>query len=156
MFHREIIVKIEKQNQAVLMRLYNIIMALTVSAFLLSIASCRTMAIRGVSSVSVKEAGGINLSENDFVNMFDKSYFDESGYSMVVVPFSYSPFIEVTAFSGSEMATVKKQGEMKVLVRIMDGEKVLKVFFVEVEEEGKENLLRAFREKVKEQIPGRY
>jgi hypothetical protein len=112
------------------------------------------MEIRGVASISIRIDEGINLSEDDFLSLFPESYFSNSGYSMVIVPFSYSPFVEITAFSGSEIISKKKPGEMKVLVRIMDKEKIVKVFFIEAEEEGKENLLTVFAGKLKRIIPG--
>ena len=112
------------------------------------------MEINGVSSLTIKVPEGINLSEDDFLNLFPESYFTDSAYSMVIVPFSYSPFVEITAFSGSEMINKKKSGEMKALVRIMEKEKIVKLFFIEVEEEGKENLLRAFSVRVNNIIPG--
>ncbi len=62
--------------------------------------SCRTMEIKGVSSININVPEGINLSEDDFLSLFPKSYFSDNGYSMVIVPFSYSPFVEITAFSG--------------------------------------------------------
>jgi hypothetical protein len=62
--------------------------------------------------------------------------------------------VEITSFSGSEMIIKKNPGEMKVLVRIMDNGNIVKVFFIEVEEEGKENLLRAFSGKIKKNISG--
>ena len=131
-----------------------IIRPLLIFVLFLCVTSCRTMEINGVSSLSIKIPEGINLSEDDFLNLFPESYFTDSAYSMVIVPFSYSPFVEITAFSGSEMINKKKSGEMKALVRIMEKEKIVKLFFIEVEEEGKENLLRAFSVRVNDFIPG--
>lgn len=134
--------------------LRNIIPVLLLSASLLFVISCRTMDIKGVSSITVKVPEGINLTEDDFLSLFPKSYYSDKGYLMVIVPYSYSPFVEITAFSGSEIISKKNPGEMEVLVRIMDKGKIVKVFFIEAEEEGKENLLRVFSGKVKQVIPG--
>lgn len=91
----------------------------------------------------------INLEEKDFLNIITLPDMGKGSNTMIIVPYTYSPFVEVTAYSGIEIINKRKPGKMKVLVRIMDKDKALKVIFIEVEGEGKENLLRLFSEKVK-------
>lgn len=112
--------------------------------------SCNTVQeTQGISSLVVQIPEGINLSEKDFLNIISIPFSEKNSNTMVVVPYSYSPFVEVTAYSGAEIINKRKPGKLEVLVRIMDNDKVIKVIFIEVDGEGKENLLSLFAEKVK-------
>lgn len=112
--------------------------------------SCNTVQeVKGISSVIVQVPEGINLSEKDFLNVIAAPFPGKNSNTMVIVPYSYSPFVEVTAYSGAEIINTKNPGKLEVLIRIMDNDRVIKVIFVEVDGEGKQNLLSLFAEKVK-------
>ncbi len=112
--------------------------------------SCNTVQeVQGISSVIVQVPEGINLSEKDFLNVSYVPLSENKSNTMVIVPYSYSPFVEVTAYSGAEIINKRNPGKLEVLIRIMDNNEVIRVIFVEVNGEGKENLLRLFSEKVR-------
>ena len=119
-------------------------------ALLFFLISCNTVQeVQGISSVIVQVPEGISLSEKDFLNVSYVPFSEKKGNTMVIVPYSYSPFVEVTAYSGAEIINKRNPGKLEVLIRIMDNNEVIRVIFVEVNGEGKENLLRLFSEKVR-------
>lgn len=133
-----------------MIELFKQIKLLPALLLLVFLISCNTVQeIQGISSVIVQVPDGINLSEKDFLNVTTFPDIGKGSNTMIIVPYSYSPFVEVIAYSGVEIINKRKPGKLKVLIRIMDNDKVLKVIFIEVDGEGKENLLSLFSEKVK-------
>ncbi len=113
---------------------------------LLSI-SCASSQPLGVASIEYKIPEVFNFNEEDLKRnlIFDKS--SNSRYNAVIVFYSYFPVVEVMSYSGDELIIKTKPGELKALIRVMDNDKTVKVHFVEVKGEGKDNLLREFSEK---------
>lgn len=126
---------------------YYIMSGIIYMVSLLIITSCYTAQTRGVASIDYKIPENFNFTVDDIKKNppFYKS--DDSGYKLVIVFYSYYPVVEVMSFSGGELITQIKPGELKALIRVMDKDEIIKVYFVEVKGEGKDNLLREFSEK---------
>lgn len=122
---------------------------------LLLFISCYTAQSRGVASIEYKIPENFNFNVDDIKKNPPFYKTDNSGYKLVIVFYSYFPVVEVMSFSGDELITQIKPGELKALIRVMDKDKVIKVHFVEVKGEGKEILLREFSEKAALLFSGR-
>jgi len=109
--------------------------------------SCASSPPGGITSFEYKIPEVFNFNEEDLNKNLNFNKSDNPGYKAVIVFYSYFPVVEVMSYSGDELIIKTKPGELKALIRIMDDDKTVKVHFVEVKGEGKDNLLREFSEK---------
>lgn len=69
---------------------------------------------------------------------------------IVVIIYSYSSGSETVSFSGSgEMQTVRGKGRLKCLVKVMDGEKIIRAEFVEGIGNSREEMLSSVINEIK-------
>ena len=109
--------------------------------------SCFSTQPGALASIEYKIPEVFNFNENDIKKNLNFNKSDNSGYNAVIVFYSYFPLVEVMTYSGDDLITKTKPGELKALIRVMDNYKIVKVYFVEVKGEGKDNLLREFSKK---------
>lgn len=109
--------------------------------------SCASFPPVRVASFEYKIPEVFNFNEEDLKKNLDFNISDNPGYKAVIVFYSYFPVVEVMTYSGDDLIIKTKPGELKALIRVMDNDTIVKVHFVEVKGEGKDNLLREFSKK---------
>ncbi len=109
--------------------------------------SCASSQPGGVALFEYKIPEIFNFNEEDLNKNLNFKKSDNPGYKAVIVFYSYFPVVEVMTYSGDDLIIKTKPGELKALIRVMDNDKIVKVYFVEVKGEGKDNLLREFSRK---------
>ncbi len=102
------------------------------SALMLLIISCDTPAV-SFNRIEYNIPGHISINEDDLKSAFREINTDPaSSFYMVVTLYSYSSGTETISFSGGDdVKTVSGKGRIKALLKIMDGNKIIRAEFAE-------------------------
>lgn len=93
----------------------------------------------------------IDIKADDLKNRFSEFKIDPaSSIRIVIVLYCYSSGAETFSFSGGEdLKTAIAGGRLKALVKVMEGEKIIRAEFVEGNGNSKDDMLVSFVKEIK-------
>lgn len=133
------------------MNCIKIILGITISALVLS---CDEAVIR-YSRIDFIIPEQINIRQDELLKAWsdENSRDPASGIVIVVTVYSFSSGSETFSFSGNgDMQTVKAEGRVKCLVKVMDGDKLVRAEFIEGTGKNRDELFSSVIREIKRKL----
>lgn len=117
---------------------------------LLFLISCNSTPVR-FSRIEYNIPDNISVKADDLKTVLEEIKIDPSADIYIVLTlYSYSSGAESLSFSGvNDVKTVNSSGKLKVLVKVMDGKKILRAEFIEAIGNNKQEMLLSLVKEIK-------